>query len=387
MYRGLFFADLHVGAMSLHNTEKSIENIKNILKDYTKDSLLDFIILGGDFFDKQFYANDLYIPLAQKLMLYFLLSSKTIRVIYGTSSHDSNQYQIFDVFKDVFKDHDFRVIYTAESEELLPDMKVLYVPEEYIYYKKDFYKDLFKEEYDYVFGHGMIEEAFTHTTRNTKEEDHSRRKPPVFKSIELSDICRGDVIFGHYHIHDEYGDGKVSYAGSFDRWKQNEEKDKGFYYLEKDEDSFRKEFIVNPFALKYITKHYGYHHPIFMDGADLDKEVKRLFSLVKKNDIYELRLMFNIPLTHPNPESFMKFWRERLRDSKNIRVEFSHGYVENERKLKEEKVLGELDEERKIILDKNIPGEDKISYFLKKRRGIDMSPERIKELLEKAKEK
>ena len=91
-YRGLFLADIHIGAMNYEDTYDGIMYLKSLLQDLTKDGRLDFIVIGGDFFHKQLYANDLYIKYAQKLMLFFLASAKKIRVVYGTSSHDSKQY-------------------------------------------------------------------------------------------------------------------------------------------------------------------------------------------------------------------------------------------------------------------------------------------------------
>ena len=110
-YRGLFMADIHVGALSYTDTYDGIMYIKDLLKDLCKEERLDYIIIGGDFFDKQLYANDLYIKYAQKLMLYILASAKKIRVVYGTSSHESDQYGIFDTivedFPEVFPPHRF----------------------------------------------------------------------------------------------------------------------------------------------------------------------------------------------------------------------------------------------------------------------------------------
>ena len=159
MYRGLFFADIHIGAMTYDQTCNECMYIKDLLKEYRKDGILDFIILGGDFFDKQLYGNDPFIDLALKLMVYMLTSAKVVRVVYGTSSHDSDQYGMFDtlatdvpVAMEGFE-YNFRVINTVTEEELLPGLNVLYIPEEYIYNKKDYYDPYLKKEhyYDYIF--------------------------------------------------------------------------------------------------------------------------------------------------------------------------------------------------------------------------------------------
>ena len=51
-------ADIHIGAMSYKDTFDGILYIRDLLDSYTKDGPLDFIIIGGDYFDKQLYAND-----------------------------------------------------------------------------------------------------------------------------------------------------------------------------------------------------------------------------------------------------------------------------------------------------------------------------------------
>ena len=55
LYRGLFIADLHIGAMDYETTYDGLMYLRDVLAEYTKDELLDFIIIGGDYFDKQLY--------------------------------------------------------------------------------------------------------------------------------------------------------------------------------------------------------------------------------------------------------------------------------------------------------------------------------------------
>ena len=388
--RGLFIADIHIGAMNYTDTYDGIMYIKALLQDLTKEERLDFIIIGGDFFDKQLYANDLYIKYAQKLMLYFLISAKKIRVVYGTSSHDSDQYGLFDTmtkdFPEIFDDitYDFKVIQEVSDEWLFDDMHVLYVPEEYVFDKDEHYKEFFDTEkrYDYIFGHGVLKEAFPYI-KETKN-DHTRRKAPYFNSDELLDLCKGEVIFGHYHVHTEFCDGLVSYSGSIFRWIYGEEEDKGCFYLEFDpenkKDPYHKDFLINDKALTYISFIYGYKDKVYNSSEDMENTAQDILKKMKKNKYDHLRVIFNIPVGYENPEAFMKFFKERFKDNKNIKLVFSNGYVENERELRNVE-FSELSEDSKILLDKNIPKEEKISYFLKIRKGIEMPTEKIKKYL------
>lgn len=393
-YRGLFIADIHIGALSYTDTYDGIMYIRDQLKEITKEGRLDFIIIGGDFFDKQLYANDLYIKYAQKLMLYFLTATKKLRVVYGTSSHESDQYGIFDTIVEDFPEildgitYDFKVIKEVSDEWLYDDLHVLYVPEEYLFDKEEYYKDTFakQDEYDYVFGHGTIQEAFPYI--KPKTTDHTRRHAPVFTAEELANICKGDVLFGHYHIHSEYLDGSVSYVGSTFRWIFGEEEDKGFYllYVDTDKHEYRKDFLVNNKALTYISFIYGYKDSVFTSSEEMEKTANDILKKQKKRKIDHLRVIFNIPVGYENPEGLINFFTERFKDIKNIKLKFCNGYVENEKELRHVE-FSELSEESKILLDKNIEKEDKINYFLKVRRNIEMKPERIIELLEIKKDK
>ena len=56
------------------------------------------------------------------------------------------------------------------------------------------------------------------------------------------------------------------------------------------------------------------------------------------------------------------------------------------KKMQKEDVR-ELTDEHRILLDENIPKNEKVSYFLKVRKGVEMSPERVTELLGSEEEK
>lgn len=388
LYEGLFLADVHIGALTFEQTCKEIAHFKKLLKEYTKDRLLDFIIIGGDFFHKQMYSSDVYIGAAQRMMLAILASARIVRVVYGTSSHDSLQYHIFTSLiaelesTDVL-DVDFRVITVVEEEELLPGVPVLYIPEEYIYNKQTYYDPYLskKDSYAYIFGHGMIYEAFQGKIKpNTTET--KRKRAPVFHTGELSRACYGDVIFGHYHIHSEFP-GNVSYVGSLSRWCQGEEEEKGFYRLlfNSDKKKSIKEFVVNTEALRYITVGCGYNNEVFHSSDNWEPFSKKLLSRAATKRIFQLRVMFNIPIGYENPEALITFFRERFSKQDPIRVEFSHGYSEKKLKAVKERIDA-LPEEHRLFIDKNVPEEVKISTFLELKRGIHISPEVVKKFLE-----
>lgn len=388
MYRGLFFADLHIGVMDHSHTYDTLENIRNILTEYKKEGPIDFIIVGGDLFDKQLYANDLNVTIAVKIIVLFILHADVVRFINGTSSHDADQYHLMEPFEELngkFGELNFnaRVINTVEAEELLPGLDVLYLPEEYIYDQKSYYKDYFKEKYDYVFGHGMIYEAFEGKLEKPKKNPVDRRKAPVFSSAKLADLVRGKVYFGHYHIHTEMNEGKVCYVGSFNRWQFGEEEDKGFYqiYCDPEKGDYRDTFVVNQRALKYTTITYGYKDSVFSSAEDMELEAKKISKIKLKYEIDYLRVIFNIPVGYENPEGLITFFRNYFKNVKGVNLEFNNGYVE-EKRIKRKTSIKDLPEEYKVILDENVPEEEKIRIFLKLTRNKDKDPEKIKKYLD-----
>ena len=60
-------------------------------------------------------------------------------MVYGTESHESDQYGILDIYK-MAKDLDFDVIYKV-TEETIGDMNILYLPEEYMEDKSKYYEE------------------------------------------------------------------------------------------------------------------------------------------------------------------------------------------------------------------------------------------------------
>jgi len=121
-YKGYVISDIHVGAFdleALYNeyTELFINRIK-------KDKDVNFIIVCGDFFDHKFYLNDNSAKMAYRMLkdLITVCKEKNIplRFVYGTESHECNQYDIMSVMKiydnvKVITDKDGFALYFSRS--------------------------------------------------------------------------------------------------------------------------------------------------------------------------------------------------------------------------------------------------------------------------------
>lgn len=381
--KGLVLADLHIGAYSSTQTRKEFL----FLKDFMKDKYYSFIIIAGDYFDKKLYSNEEYIVIANELFLFLLSRCDKLRMVAGTKSHDNDQYKIFSQYENrsigelLDKEIDFRVINTFEEEELFDELKVLYLPEEYIYDKKEYYKDILNKEneYDYVFGHGVIQEAMTNAVRATKKDSSKRKKAPVFNTMELSRICKGQVYFGHYHINTNINN-KVFYVGSYSRYKFSEEEAKGFYEISTDGNHYINRFIENVSTEKYVQIPYSFNNEIFKSDIDVLGKLKDIIRKKDLSNIDHLKLIFNIPDEYPNPEFFINLVNDVFRDRDGIKVEITNGYIVTKRSSTKEEVKEVLNT-YPYIFEKNTTAEENISYFIRDRYSKDVPVERVKKYL------
>lgn len=379
---GLVLADLHIGVLPILQTYKEL----NYLKEYLRDKHFSFIIIAGDFFDKKLYSGEEYIVAAQDLCLFLISKCDKLRMIEGTKSHDNMQYSIFKQYTTLRDDvlwnpMDVKIIHTVEEEMLFPDMKVLYIPEEYLYDKKEYYADFLakEKEYDYVFGHGVIQEAMTNVVRNTKSSSQQRKKPPVFTTAELEYICKGEVYFGHYHVHTNIHD-KVFYVGSYSRFHFGEEEPKGFYEISMDDETYEHHFVENISTEQYITISYSYNHKFFQEGIDLIEEFNKIKKKKKQAGTEHLKLVFNIPDDYPNAEYFINLVNETFHETDGIKVEIVNGYIANKRVANKEK-FQEVKKKFGYVFDKNADIEDILSPFIKERMDRDIPPDKIKTYL------
>ena len=373
-------ADVHAGATPYK--ELKTEFISSILSELNTHK--DFIVFCGDLFDSKMYANNpnisLIIELIGAVVEICRVNGTKIRMVYGTESHESNQYQIFQPFIDD-NTIDFKIVYTAQSEELLPNLNVLYLPEEYITDENEYFSS-FKSEtrYDYIFGHGVIKDMMR-TSQVSQNSDTKKLKVPQFSSAALSEICSGDVFFGHYHCHTTMNE-NVHYIGSFSRWCFGEDEDKGFMICSVDDNAYSTSFIKNEFVKTYKTISFGYDSDIFKSTDSFIKSMDEVSYMIK-TDVYDyIRLMVNIPELHENAQFIVDFLKNRFRDGGKVKVNIINGFIDKQHQIDKEaisKVVSEYD----FIFDKSVPVETKISIFIKKKHNKEISANDIKSYLEK----
>jgi hypothetical protein len=362
-YTGLLIADQHFGAGDTDHLV--LEHISSLLEYMDSLKKIDYMIILGDYFDHKMYLNDSDAWAAFKIMEEIISRIKKneakLRIVYGTASHENNQYNIFNtLFRDTTLD--VRVIKTVEEEQLFEGLKVLYLPEEYIYNKNEYYNDYFTKlgEYDYVFGHGIIQEVMTDACRHTSKET-KRAKVPVFSSAELKRLVKGEVYFGHYHINSTVDD-IIHYVGSFSRWKFGETDDKGFYIVSKDDDGFHNKFIINSYAEKYDDIYFYENDPIYSNEDELVKRLSNISDQIGTGIYDNVKLRFQIPENYDGTQFLITFLKSKYEYNSKVKIEVTQ--LKETKKRKQEKETLEENSKYNIIFDKSIPIEEKIKSYI-----------------------
>lgn len=378
-YTGAIISDVHFGAL---DNKRLLQELQDVFFQTLEHlETLDFVIIDGDLFHKKLSMNE-----DTSWYSYYFLSAicsiceerkAILRIVYGTDSHEWNQYKTFFACSN-FNHLDVDVIYHVRDEELLPGLKVLYLPEEQIQDKDDFYGEYFceKGKYDYIFGHGVVREAMREASL-ALDNKSARKKVPVFSTAEFFKICKGQTFFGHYHVNTNFMD-KFFYVGSYTRWHFGEEKPKGFYITECDlgTNDYKATFIENKLAQKYVTFSYGYDNQVFKDLNTIESELDRVDSLLKDNTYDHIRYEFNIPEDHDNPEAYMNYLKERYKFNDKIKVNIVNGYVEAKREKSKENIKKRQDRYG-FIRDKEVPMPEKVSLYLDASYNTNVKPERV----------
>lgn len=383
-YNGVVISDVHVGAFDLNRmrrefSELFIENIKNMKS-------LDFVIVDGDFFDHKFYLGDKEAVVAHAMLQELIDVCKTknseLRFVYGTESHECSQYDVMKVLKTYEK---IKVIKYVTEEELLPGLNILYLPEEYIFDKSEYYKEYFNNinKYDYIFGHGVVREVMKDIAAKMEANTDKRKKVPVFNSVELSKICKGETYFGHYHIGMNIDD-KIFSVGSYSRWKFGEEQEKGYYELKVDTDKekYSHKFIENTLTDKYVTITYGYDSKIFKSEKDMEAGLNSVDKLIKNDSLDNVRFIFNIPKDIENPEATINLIKEKYKFNNKVKTEITHGYIEEKKKQQKEKIETE-NSNYSFIFNEDLPITEKSQLFISLEYSKEIPVENIDKYLYK----
>lgn len=368
--RGIFVSDIHFG-MNKDSDHLYLELetfLLSLIDDLGEE--LDFVIIGGDLYDKEVGMNEKAGRLASKLVL--TINNKSMEnnfffgIIKGTLRHDYNQLEVFRKLE--LLNPNFRIFNKTEMYSLDPEENInfLMIPEEYVEdYNEYFLNEIWTDteeggRYDFIFAHGTFDFAGYVSKLCTSEKQV--KNAVTFKSKQFKDLTYGATISGHIHIKTEDEENKIYYPGSFSRGAFGEESSKGFYYIEYNLNTLeaKLEFIENTLAPTYMT----------IDGDMLPKDlVEKTKYLQELKETYDHIRIKSTKSIHNDED--LKILQEYAEKDDDIKVEI--------KKLEDEET--EEDKTFAFITNRELELPDTVSKYIEIKTGEKISPKDIIDII------
>lgn len=284
----VFIADIHFGPSK--DNENIYRSLVECVYPYIQSHFVDLIVIGGDDTDDR-------MSLDQSATRYYLQfwrditsfkrpdgSPVPVRAISGTESHQKGQLQSLQ-FLIGDPNVDLKT-YETVGVENFDGCKILYVPEESVYNKYEYYKDTVfsNQKFDLVFGHGMFD--FIGNNGWGDLQERSLKGSPIWNESDFKNV-KGGVYFGHIHIAQNHKN-RIYYSGSLTRFCQGEDPMKGFLSINYDTESHNHavDFIPNPIAPRLCTISIENN-----ETRPVDEIVSNLVAMREKMCASELRVM------------------------------------------------------------------------------------------------
>lgn len=369
--RMLLLADVHIGAI------KDTAYVYNVLTEIIEKEVIfnkcDAVIILGDYVDRLFKVNEDYVSCAINVMSYLVRAcgprGTKIRIVYGTESHEMNQYNLFN-YHFTSTDVDMKLIETATEEELFPGVNVLYIPEEYMHDKRKFYKRFLDsgKRYNYIFGHGVIEEGMPMMALfgGAKSDE---KQVPRFKSCELA--ASSDLtVFGHYHCYTDIGN-NVYYLGSLFRFSFGEEAPKGYGIVE----DRKLTFVENTKAYVYKTYEFTPESSIYTTADNIVGEIDRIKN--ENAEIFNGEREGRIRVVFRTPGNLDPTFKEALKDVLANEKGITPLIKETNNQIIEE-ARQDVEDEFEYLLDPNLKFADKLHRFIIQKYDSPMTLQELK---------
>lgn len=348
-------SDLHFGAL---DPQYQYETLKAQFINKIKIVPFDVLYINGDIFDRKFMGNSDAIMYASlfidECVCICRNNGATLVLLYGTESHDSDQYKIFYHYLSDTS-IDIRIVENTRFE-YIKGQRVLCIPEEYGM-GEEYYNKFLKHSgiYDIVIMHGML--------RGVVYEDNSSgldsKRAPTFDIDDFSN-CRGYILSGHVHTPGVYG-GYFYYSGSPLRWRHGEEENKGYLVVLSNLATAQHyvHFEVVE-SLKYITINIDY-----LINEDPEKIISELNEIKQTHDISHLRI--EISNRPDNPESStIGIIKNYYRNNNNIRIKDD---IQKYKKEEKERRYLEKYEEYDYLFDNNLNEYEILAKYINQREN------------------
>lgn len=367
----IHISDIHFGAI---NPQEQYNILKEQVIDACSILNFDIISIDGDLFDHKFMSNSDAIMYAtmfiNDLVNLCRIKNATLVILHGTLLHDSNQLKLFyHYLQDTSVD--IRIVEQVQFE-YIKGAKILCIPELYGQPKEYYDQFLFYSgDYDEVFMHGVLEGSIYGTQDSEKHSD----KAPIFTMDDFC-MCRGPIISGHVHDPNCYKR-HFYYCGSPYTWRHGESEHKGFYInihnLETHEYYIHFEEI---FGFRFVT--------VDLDSM-LDDDPKNVISYIdelKSNDIYNLRVRFNMEDLTDLQSSNLEIIKVYYRNISDINIKCADKKKQQIQQANQ-KVLDKF-KDYQFIYDESLDEFEILSRYINKKKGeVYVTADEIRELFEK----
>lgn len=382
-YKFIVLADIHWGALDSHIMYNNLQLVLEFIREM-KDSL-DFVVIAGDYFDYRLQLNSKTALTAvqwfDELITVCKESNvKKVRMFKGTREHDNDQLEIFRP-RYVLDDGYFKIFNTTNSEELLPGLKCVYCPDENMNlteYHQTYYSKFIPYP-NIGFFHGNFDTILPEIEYNRIQEHNLSTM--IYEYEKFSNLIKGPLISGHWHVKNEYE--SLYYVGSYDRWKFNEEEDKGFIYGEIDTDT-NKYFIhrvSNPLARQYKTL------IVDSDNYSTPEQFASLASIINdylKSDP-DIKLRVSYLLSDSSEEALMNYnvFQKQYTTCKQVKIELKDLVKREAKKAKKKQVEIEASKYQYIFDSdlKNIP--EIVHKFILDNKDVDIPTSTISKYISK----
>jgi len=362
------YKDIIVEFSDIHLCEPYYYLLKSPLEEtikYIKKNQPRFVIIAGDYFDRRVNKDEDIYSKSIGYLIEISKNTKNLIVLNGTLSHDNFTLRILNELKKLQNN-----IYFFEnlSYEVIDGKKFLLIPEEYPTNPKEYYKNIYNYDVDYIVGHGELEGAKLHSGI-----DNRRLKGWKFNVSKLEETGAIWSMWGHIHLKQDLSD-KTFYSGSLGRKNFGEEESKGFTVLSLDSSS--REFIETKTSTQMITlkeneleelykeenfefnfqKKYNHKNILLRYKGDRDSVLLKKIQVLLDNEIYTTQnlkdknisldnfLMYKNIKLKSTREQFQNMIKKDL-ESRLTKKEKS--YLENDKmKKKLSLVLKEIKEEK-----------------------------------------
>lgn len=369
LFHYVTIGDIHIGKKSLTAIEQKHQLKMGIIKPLENIRFLDMIVIAGDIFDRKLSLNDTYSEVAMwfvsKLIKIAKKFNACIKIIQGTYSHD---YEQLNMFNHLVEDGVFEIFNTVTINEY-KGLSILFLPEEYVSDPNDYYSKYLlvpNEYYDLIFGHGTITEAeFFH-----KDSENMSTRAPLFNTLNLCRITKGQILFGHIHTHNFYYHKKVGYTGSALRLAHGEEESKGFIV-----SSYSKElewFATSMYVNRYtsVFKTFTVTNQL-LESRDPEEIIHEIGEFVNNYQVDKLRVIMKY-ISNSSISVKAQIIKKYLQNDKNITLEIKSMSEKayNEEIINEQKTATE----QKPYQRKGLTLEEKVQLWIlhKKQKHVDL---------------